>query len=60
MTDFDRNTRTLIVCFILAIIVLVPLIIVESNQNMESRSKVLGEIKEVNRIVLPDVGGLKY
>jgi hypothetical protein len=60
MTDFDRNTRTLIVCFILAIIVLVPLIIVESSQNIESRSKVLGEIKEVNRIVLPDVGGLKY
>jgi hypothetical protein len=60
MTDFDRNIRTLIVCFIVAVIVLVPLIVVESSRNIESRSKVLGEIKEVNRIVLPDVGGLKY
>jgi hypothetical protein len=49
---------------------LVPLVIVETSQNIELRSKVLGEIQEVNNsvsvdrqvnnIILPDVGGLKY
>ena len=71
MTDFDRNTRTLIICFVLAVVVLVPLVIVESSWNMEPKSNILGEMKnieieeknnnllldkEMMGIVLPDAG----
>ena len=44
MTDNDRNTRTLVVCFVLALAVLVPLRIFDGSYvtNMRS-SKVLGE-----------------
>jgi hypothetical protein len=64
MTDFDRNIRTLIVCFVLALVGLVPLGICETGRALSGGDKVLGETKEVvveesNVIVLPDVGGIK-
>ena len=69
MTDFERNIRTLIVCFVIAVMFLIPLVILESNRREESVAQVLGEtdgqfeemvennsVKEVNDIVLPDSG----
>lgn len=48
MTDLDRNTRTLIVCFTLALMGLIPLRFVEAGQNrMMARPMVLGETVEV-------------
>lgn len=46
MTDNDRNVRTLIVCFVLALAVLVPIRVLESGSNVSVRqSEVLGEIE---------------
>ena len=41
MTDNDRNVRTLVVCFVLALAVLVPVRILQSN--IGRGSEVLGE-----------------
>lgn len=46
MTDNDRNARTLIICFVVAIMALVPLRIVELRQTFDD-VKVLGEMEEV-------------
>lgn len=44
MTDNDRNVRTLVVCFVLALAVLVPLRVLKSNTEMVFRqAEVLGE-----------------
>jgi hypothetical protein len=64
MTDFDRNIRTLIVCFVLVLVGLVPLKIGEAGRALDGGNKVLGEmkervLKEDNMIILPDVGGIK-
>jgi hypothetical protein len=70
MTDFDRNIRTLIVCFVLALMFLVPMAILENNREVKDRIRVLGETKNVikmekvvdeveNRVILPEVGGFK-
>lgn len=66
MTDGDRNVRTLIVCFVLALVGLVPLRIGAARIS-GGETRVLGEMKQVvvenasdDEIVLPDVGGLKY
>jgi hypothetical protein len=61
MTDFDRNIRTLIVCFVLAIVALVPLRLVEIGNIVDvSSTHVLGETTEYgkNEIALPnaDIG----
>lgn len=55
MTDQTRNIRTLIVCFVVAIMVLIPLRFIEvGNSLMEQRNEsVLGEIS------LPEPGGPK-
>lgn len=50
MTNNDRNIRTLIVCFVVLLFVLVPLNFMEIQQ-----SSVLGVSTE-NQIVLPDTG----
>ena len=46
MTENDRNTRTLIVCFVMAMMALVPLRVVEMGQSL-NQTKVLGETEEV-------------
>jgi len=47
MTDHDRNMRTLIVCFVLAMGVLVPLRFLAVGQIANQDVKVLGETEEV-------------
>jgi hypothetical protein len=70
MTDIDRNMRTLIVCFVLAIMVLVPLKVMsqDGSQSLSIRqAEVLGETsddgvkmeviygdEQGNEVVLPD------
>lgn len=44
MTDFDRNVRTLIVCFVVAVMFLIPMAMLEVNQSAVERIKVLGEV----------------
>ena len=53
MKDINRNTRTLIVCFVIAIFSLVPLRFYEVGNQMAltNGSQVLGVVEEV---VLPD------
>ncbi|HWS48909.1 MAG TPA: hypothetical protein VN174_02590 [Candidatus Methanoperedens sp.] len=55
MTNFDRNTRTLIVSFLIAIFALIPLRFIEAGQEQESlyysQSQVLGESTEVGNNV---------
>jgi len=53
MTDHDRNMRTLIVCFVLAMVALIPLRIVEIGNMVGSEVKVLGET--VNEETVPVV-----
>jgi hypothetical protein len=54
MTNNDRNVRTLIVCFVLLILALVPLRFVEINNQMANRNvQVLGE-QTSSEIVLPN------
>lgn len=54
MTNLDRNTRTLIVCFSIALMALIPLRFVEAGQQvMMYQSQVLGESAE--RRVVPVV-----
>ncbi|MFA6007683.1 MAG: hypothetical protein WC784_03540 [Candidatus Shapirobacteria bacterium] len=51
MNDLNKNTRTLIVSFVIAIMFLVPLRFVEVGQGLvdmtTSNSQVLGEVNEV-------------
>lgn len=48
MTDLDRNVRTLLVCFVLALSVLVPLRMLQDNSVVMIReAEVLGETQEV-------------
>lgn len=56
MTDNDRNVRTLIVCFALAVVSLVSLKFVEVSQNMPSgyNRQVLGVMNQKKRVVLPN------
>jgi hypothetical protein len=44
MTNFDKNIRTLIVCFVIAIVWLVPLRFAEvaNQQSIDNQPKVLG------------------
>ena len=57
MTDHDRNMRTLVLCFVLAIMALLPLRMMEFKQSVASvsTSEVLGEtIVEEEEVVLPN------
>lgn len=53
MTDNDKNIRTLIVCFVLAILALIPLKIVEFRQIQDKNVQVLGE-QTTEEIQLPN------
>lgn len=51
ISDIDRNSRTLIICFIIAVIALIPLRFVELGQDRElMNAQVLGESMEVELI----------
>ena len=52
MTNHDRNVRTLIVCFILLILALIPLRLVEIGQTGDRNVRVLGE--QTTEIILPN------
>lgn len=58
MTDHDKNIRTLVLCFVLAVMALIPLRIVEFSQNVEEISsvQVLGETveQENEEVILPN------
>jgi hypothetical protein len=47
MTNLERNIRTLIICFVLAMVGLVPLRILETTRTSAGEVKVLGESAEV-------------
>lgn len=53
MNNFDRNTRTLIVCFLIAIFSLIPLRFIEAGQEQELmlQTQVLGEKIEQPMVV---------
>ncbi|MFA5750045.1 MAG: hypothetical protein WC895_02390 [Candidatus Shapirobacteria bacterium] len=53
MTDNDKNIRTLIICFVLAILALIPLKIVEFKQIQNKNIQVLGE-QTTEEIQLPN------
>jgi len=59
MTNNDRNTRTLIVCFVLSLFVLVPLRLKDGNQYEFNNQAVLGATTE-NQIVVPDTREALY
>lgn len=52
MTDLNRNTRTLIVSFVVAIMALIPLRFVEVGQM--SQAAVLGDMDVAEEVVLPN------
>jgi hypothetical protein len=57
MTDHDRNMRTLVLCFVLAIMALIPLKFVELGNQISSisNSQVLGEtVVNQDEVVLPN------
>ena len=56
MNDFNRNTRTLIVSFVIAIFALIPLRFIEvgEQQNALNQSQVLGETTVVEEIIVSD------
>mgnify|MGYP001805849712 FL=1 len=56
MTDHDRNIRTLVICFVLAVMALIPLRLTEVGGNLVdvSNSQVLGDtITAEEEVVLP-------
>ena len=61
MTDHDKNMRTLIVSFVVAMMVMVPLRFVEATQQtLEATNRILGEMTEatpnnVQREIVPMV-----
>ena len=55
MTDHDRNMRTLVLCFVVLVMALLPLRFVEfGNLEQASSSQVLGETVEQEGVVLPN------
>ena len=55
MKDIDRNTRTLIICFVVAVFSLVPLRFYEVGMQSESQQAyVLGLSDEADKMSLPD------
>ena len=55
MTDNDRNTRTLVICFVLAVMSLISLRFVEvGNITSVSNSQVLGETTQSKEVILPN------
>ena len=58
MDNMERNIRTLIICFVLALVALVPLRMMEGNGSFvdESRSVVLGDSDVVEEVIVVDDG----
>lgn len=57
MNDTTRNTRTLIVSFVFAIMALIPLRFVEVGQMIQDQPMVLGEqVQSAEDVVLPESG----
>ena len=57
MNDTARNTRTLIVSFVFAIMALIPLRFVEVGQMIQDQPMVLGEqVQNPSEVVLPESG----
>ncbi|MBI2465282.1 hypothetical protein HYV64_04010 [Candidatus Shapirobacteria bacterium] len=57
MNDTSRNTRTLIVSFVFAIMALIPLRFVEVGQMIQDQPMVLGdEVQFAEEVVLPESG----
>jgi hypothetical protein len=56
MTDHDKNMRTLVLCFVLAILALIPLRFAEiGNQITDaSTTQVLGETIQQDEVILPN------
>jgi hypothetical protein len=58
MTENDRNMRTLVLCFVLAVLALIPLRFVEFRQGMidvSNNVQVLGEtIQQEDVVILPN------
>lgn len=56
MIDFDRNIRTLVICFVLTVFSLTALRFVEIGQNMTTASgtQVLGETVQKREVILPN------
>jgi hypothetical protein len=56
MTDHDRVVRTLVLCFVLAILALIPLRFMESKQGIEtvSSAQVLGDSVQPEEVILPN------
>lgn len=55
MNDIARNTRTLIVSFVFAVMALIPLRFVEVGQMTVDSPQVLGEeVQQVEEVVLPN------
>lgn len=57
MTENDRNIRTLIVCFVLALFTLVPLRVIESQKTIGDGVKVLGEETYLEEEILYEDNG---
>jgi hypothetical protein len=53
MTDLQSNTRTLVVCFMVAMGGLVPLRFVAEGQRVPAATAILGETTEQQEVVLP-------
>ena len=56
MTDNDRNIKTLVTCFVLALLSLTALRFVELGQSVAtiSSSQVLGVVSQKEEVVLPN------
>lgn len=56
MTDHDRNVRTLVVCFVVLFLALLPLRFIEFGNSLSEVSsiKVLGEETVQQQVVLPN------
>ncbi len=56
MTNNDRDMRTLVLCFVLAVVALIPLRFVEFGQRtvVVSKVQILGETVQPDEIILPN------
>lgn len=57
MTNHDRNMRTLVLCFVLAVMALIPLRVVEYSYDVTdvSSTQVLGDsTQEQTKVILPN------
>ena len=55
MTDHDRNMRTLVLCFVVLVMALLPLRFVEfGNLGQASSSQVLGDTVTTEEVILPN------